>query len=214
MVFALFLLPFWCGLIDAESIETITKKFHPLSGVSARGEGSITITVDPLAEETTVVARYPQEYADSITIKHRDGEVVLSVASPKKKKKQFFVEFVITTPELKDIDLSGSFSTEVFSFGTARYLDVELSGSSTLRIDNGSIDRLDIEIKGNSSAHLKGLVARKADVDIRGNSSLECTVTERIVGDVRGNSRIENYGKASFDEVDSSGNCELVYRAQ
>jgi len=214
MVFTLFLLPLCCSLIGAESIETINKKFHPLSGISAQGEGSITITVDPLAEGTTVVARYLQEYADSITITHRDGDIVLSVKSPKKKKKNFFVEFAITIPELKDIDFSGSVTAEVASLGAARSLDVALSGSCTLRIDSGSVDRLDIEIKGNSFADLKGLVARKADVDIRGNSSLECTVTERIVGDVRGNSRIENHGTASFDEVDSSGNCELIYRAQ
>lgn len=214
MLFAIVLSFFYCNLISAESIETLTKKFHPLSGVSAQGEGTITITVDPQAEETKVVARYSQEYADLITITHRDGDVFLKVTSPKKKKKNFFIEFDITIPELKDIDLSGCLSAEVHSFGAARYLDIEISGNSTVAIDSGSVDRLDIEIKGNSSAELKDLVVKKADVDVRGNSSLICTVEERIVGDVSGNSGIENYGNASFDEVHSSGNSKLIHRVK
>lgn len=109
----------------------------------------------------------------------------------------------ISAPEIERIEASGASKVALAGVKNSS-LDIDTSGASKVKIE-GETTEVRVEVSGASSIDAESLKARTASVDASGASSVTVFVTERLVSDASGASKISYAGNPASVEKNSSG---------
>lgn len=109
----------------------------------------------------------------------------------------------ISAPNIESIEASGASKVSLAGVKNSN-LRVDTSGASKVKIE-GETSEVTVEVSGASSVDAESLKAKTADVDASGASSVNLFVTERLVSDASGASRISYSGNPTSVEKKTSG---------
>lgn len=109
----------------------------------------------------------------------------------------------ISAPDIDGVDASGASKFSIIGIDNSS-LKIDTSGASKVKIE-GETAEIRIEVSGASSIDAESLTARTAVVDASGASSVNLFVTERLVSDASGASKISYSGSPSSVEKKTSG---------
>lgn len=115
----------------------------------------------------------------------------------------------ISAPDITSVEVSGVAKVELAGVKNSS-LEIDTSGASKLKIE-GETSHVKLEVSGSSSIDAESLKARTASVDASGASHVSVFVTERLVSDSSGASRIAYSGDPTVVEKQSSG-ASSVYK--
>ena len=117
----------------------------------------------------------------------------------------------ISAPDIESIDASGACRVSVAGVKNSS-LDIDTSGASKLKIE-GETSVVNVEVSGASNIDAESLKARTATVDASGASNVSLFVTERLMSDASGASKISYSGNPTSVEKKTSG-VSSVYQKQ
>ena len=109
----------------------------------------------------------------------------------------------IAAPDIESIGASGASKVSLAGVRNSS-LHVDTSGASKVKIE-GETSEITVEVSGASNVDAESLKAKTADVDASGASSVNVFVTERLVSDASGASRISYSGNPTSVEKKTSG---------
>lgn len=109
----------------------------------------------------------------------------------------------ISAPDIESIGASGASKVTLNGVKNSN-LSVDTSGASKVKIE-GETAAVRVEVSGASSVDAESLKAKTAEVDASGASSVNLFVTERLVSDASGASRISYSGNPTSVEKRTSG---------
>jgi hypothetical protein len=109
----------------------------------------------------------------------------------------------IAAPDIESIGASGASKVSLTGVKNSS-LHVDTSGASKVKIE-GETSEITVEVSGASNVDAESLKAKTADVDASGASSVNVFVTERLVSDASGASRISYSGNPTSVEKKTSG---------
>lgn len=109
----------------------------------------------------------------------------------------------IAAPDIESIGASGASKVSLAGVRNSS-LHVDTSGASKVKIE-GETSEITVEVSGASNVDAESLKAKTADVDASGASSVNVFVTERLVSDASGASRISYSGNPTIVEKKTSG---------
>jgi hypothetical protein len=109
----------------------------------------------------------------------------------------------ISAPDIESIGASGASKVSLAGVKNSA-LHVDTSGASKVKIE-GETAEITVEVSGASNVDAESLKAKTADVDASGASSVNVFVTERLVSDASGASRISYSGNPTSVEKKTSG---------
>lgn len=131
-----------------------------------------------------------------------DGNV-LRIETTESLKSQNSMRVRITAPDIDHIDASGASKVSLSGVKNSA-LGIDTSGASKLKIE-GETGAVKVQVSGASSIDAEALKARTADIDASGASNVSVFVTERLMSDASGASRISYSGNPTSVEKKSSG---------
>ncbi|CAG4988638.1 hypothetical protein DYBT9275_00127 [Dyadobacter sp. CECT 9275] len=162
------------GEIDLGERGTFMKQFPVGDFTKVDLGGAYSITLKH-GTEYSVTADGDEKDVDDLKVKV-DGGVLkvsrfsnFSLLEGSNKR----IGFVITTPQLEAVSISGANKARIFGFKGLSKLDVDISGASQSEI-NVETDQLRAEISGASKVIFKGS-ARSATMDLSGACKVEAT---------------------------------------
>jgi len=128
-----------------------------------------------------------------------------------KKPRRYKMEVVISTSDLKEIEVKSASDTEIRGFDEIDNLQASISSASKLRI-NSSINRLFAEITGASTLVL-AKKTKEIDVEIKSSSSLEAfeAFAEKAFLELKEASKAE-VSVSDLLEVSASGASRVTYK--
>jgi hypothetical protein len=109
----------------------------------------------------------------------------------------------ISAPDIESVGASGASKVTLNGVNNSN-LSVDTSGASKVKIE-GETAEVKVEVSGASSVDAESLKAKTAEVDASGASSVNLFVTERVVADASGASRISYAGNPTNVEKKTSG---------
>lgn len=109
----------------------------------------------------------------------------------------------IAAPDIESVGASGASKVSLAGVRNSS-LHVDTSGASKVKIE-GETSEITVEVSGASNVDAESLKAKTADVDASGASSVNVFVTERLVSDASGASRISYSGNPTIVEKKTSG---------
>jgi hypothetical protein len=136
----------------------------------------------------------------------------------------------ITVPELTRAKLAGSGEMRLAFDEPELPLDLDLSGSGTLRFEGnaaaigavldgsgelslvGETRDVRMLLSGSGAIRGKNLIAQSGDLDLSGSGDVSANVRNSVRVSLSGSGRIEIYGGASVDGYEKSGSGEIVSR--
>jgi hypothetical protein len=128
-----------------------------------------------------------------------------------KKPRRYKMEMVISTSEIKEIEVKSASDTEIRGFDEIANLKASISSASKLRINN-SINKLFAEISGASTLVL-AQKTKEIDVEIKSSSSLEAfeAFAEKAFLELKEASKAE-LSVSDLLEVSASGASRVTYK--
>jgi len=129
----------------------------------------------------------------------------------------------VTMPELTGLELSGASDGTIAGFKSAKGLDVDLSGASSLRGDieagdarfdvsgasevnlRGSAEDVVIDASGASEVDLSAFPVADANVEASGGSDAAVKPSGRLDADASGGSHVYYLGSPTLGKIDTSG---------
>ncbi|WP_207421293.1 head GIN domain-containing protein [Desertivirga brevis] len=113
----------------------------------------------------------------------------------------------IVTPEIEELNLSGSGKFSISDFTESDRLRIRISGSGKVKIeDSFEVDKADIHISGSGEADLHHLEARDADVDISGSGEAWLGISDFLKARISGSGKVYYWGNPSVDSrISGSG---------
>ncbi|MEP7147316.1 MAG: head GIN domain-containing protein [Acidobacteriota bacterium] len=109
----------------------------------------------------------------------------------------------ISAPDIESVDASGASKVSIVGIDNSS-LKIDTSGASKVKIQ-GETAEIRIEVSGASSIDAESLTAKSAAVDAGGASSVNLFVTERLVSNASGASKISYSGNPASVEKKTSG---------
>ncbi len=132
-----------------------------------------------------------------------DGGGILHIETTERINSQTPLRVQISAPDIESIDASGASKVSLVGVKNSS-LDIDTSGASKLKIE-GETAEIKIEVSGASSIDAEALKARAASIDASGASSVSVFVTEHLVSDASGASRVSYSGNPTSVEKKTSG---------
>lgn len=117
------------------------------------------------------------------------------------------VRVYVTTPEIEEVNLSGSGKFIISGFTEAERFRVRISGSGKVKVeDDFEVDKADIRISGSGEADLDQLEAREADIDISGSGETWLGISDFLRARISGSGKVHYWGNPSVDSrISGSG---------
>ena len=109
----------------------------------------------------------------------------------------------VSAPDIETVEASGASKVALAGVNNSS-LNIDTSGASKLKLE-GETAAVRVEVSGASSIDAEALKARTAEVDASGASSVRVFVTERLVSDASGASRVSYSGNPASVEKKTSG---------
>lgn len=208
-------------LSGSGNIETQEKSFTGFDQVEASHVFQVEINQ---GEDFSVIVRTDDTVSEFVQVTKRGNTLKLGLKPDHTYTfKNVTLEATITMPELTGVSLSGASRARVTGFKSARDLDLdisgtssvegdieagtvtcELSGSSTINLD-GSADDLTVKASGGSIVKLSDFPATNADIEASGASTVTVNVNGTINANASGASRVYYVGSPTLGTVDTSG---------
>lgn len=112
-----------------------------------------------------------QNILNVITTEISDGE--LEIDSKKWIRKHSGIKIIIHSPDLREVDLSGSGNFESAGMLTTTNLELEVSGSGNISFAGVTISVLDADISGSGNIHIYGGAVISQEAEVSGSGSIE-----------------------------------------
>lgn len=110
--------------------------------------------------------------------------------------------------KFSDLNFDCSGATKIDLDLTANKLDADFSGASALKLE-GSVQTLDMDISGASKIEASSLVAKNCYLECSGASTVNIHVTDKLLAEGSGASKISYKGNPAVVESDMSGASKL-----
>ena len=144
--------------------------------------------------------------ADDNLHQHISTEVrggVLKIASAERLKSESPIRIRVSAPDIETVEASGASKVSIQGVNNSE-LAIDTSGASKVSLE-GVTANLRINVSGASKIEASALKADSAVVDASGASSVEIHVTDRLVSEASGASKISYSGNPGSVEKKASG---------
>lgn len=207
----------------------ISTREYPLSGFDSVRAGRFDIEIIR-SDHFSVTVRADDNVIDRLSVRVSGRELVLRTRPVWWRFGPLTLEATVTMPTLSAIDLSEAACARVSGFGDLGDLDVVLSGASELRGDigaryvrieasgasrvrlGGRSERLLVRGSGASMLDLEKLDASTAEVDLSGASHARLNVSGSIESiTASGASHIRYRGEPAIGRMETTGASHVVH---
>lgn len=166
-------------LITEISGSTLTIQRKPLNIMSVSGRGTITHIIGNTKHIIT------------------NGNIISDgnyIGNGKCSNSQSFEEYIeVTLPEIKEISLSGSSSTEI-SIAQQISLNASVQGSGVLMIE-GSLHEIRASVQGSGNIHAEQASIKNGKLNVQGSGSIRAKITDHVTATVAGSGTIKVFGQ-------------------
>jgi hypothetical protein len=220
---AVLLTIFSTAFIYGQSNEKETRNISGFTKVSFGVPGNLYIHI---GSDYKVVLEGDKEFIAEIETEVSSGRLVIKKDSWNNfSNKKVIVN--ITMPSVEGLSVSGSGQAEILDAVKAGSMDLGVSGSGRLYINdlaaqkldcgisgsgdivikgNGSASEADIDVSGSGSYSGESLKIEKAEISISGSGSCQCNVTGTLEAHVSGSGNVTYIGNPKIDaRVSGSG---------
>ena len=166
--------------------------------VDLAGSSVLTVRVGP---QQAVVVHADDNLIDLVTTDVEDGTLVVGTSGSFTTQSPMTVD--VTVPTLETVVLSGSGVVTVEGVTTER-LVVRAPGSGVLTV-SGTAEQLDVSLTGSGDVRLEELVARDVAATLSGSGRLQVHATDSLEASVPGTGVIVYRGNPSTVTTDVSG---------
>lgn len=192
------------------SSSVITKDFPitDFTGVSTSGDWKIEIVKD---KGYKVQIATTEKIMNQLNVRNETGELMIDNLS---RDNSIFFDtgknsIRICMPELKSVDLSGDSSVMINNFISST-LKIDVSGDSKIEAVNCVVTDCTFEISGDSDMNFLKSKIRNLDLQVSGDSSIKVNMDGgELTGDVSGSSEIQYAGSISSQKIDASGDVSV-----
>ncbi len=216
-----------CEKIEGEGAITTKNYVTSITTDQIDIESNINLTLSDQIEVGEIMISTNENIHEYITLIYGDNEITIDIDENKlsgnviinvtASSKQFTnieasgacdVKVVDGTPNHNNysIELSGA-STFEGDLIISNTLDIELSGSSNIKIA-GSASDVDANLSGSSKIDGESFSCNDLDVDLSGSSNIKMEVNNTITGKLNGSSKINYSGNATVS-VETSGTASV-----
>lgn len=112
-----------------------------------------------------------QDLLDEITTKVMNGKLLIRKPDWRKARNKKLTAY-ITMPEIDGLSMSGSGRLESEGSLNCDDLDISVSGSGSIKLNDLTADKVNVSISGSGSVALEGAGADVADLRISGSGSI------------------------------------------
>ena len=209
--------------VYAQSVKTETRNVTGFTKVSFGVPGNLYISI---GQNYKVVLEGDKDFLDEIETEVSGGRLVIKKENWNRNyNKKVIVN--ITMPSVEGLSVSGSGQAEIMDAVKTEDLDLDVSGSGKLIVNEiiaenlecgisgsgdviikgtGSIDDAEISISGSGSYSGDNLQLNSAEIRISGSGSCYCNVAETLEAYVSGSGSITYTGNPKIDaRVSGSG---------
>ncbi len=169
--------------------------------------GSSVLTVH-VGGKQTVVVHADDNLIDRVTTDVRSGMLVLGTSGSFTTRSPMGVD--VTVPTLEAVVLSGSGVARVEGLAAER-LTVRMPGSGVLGI-TGTADQLDVDLSGSGDVRLQDLVARDVVATLSGSGRIQVHATRSLAASVPGSGVIVYGGDPNSLATEVSGSGVITKR--
>jgi hypothetical protein len=194
----LFNFSFKSGIRGSGVAASEAREANDFTGVDVGGVFQVEITA---GKEFSVLVD-----ADDNLLQYIKTEVngdVLHIETTERINSTTPIRVRISAPDIESVGASGASKVTLNGVNNSN-LSVDTSGASKVKIE-GETAEVKVEVSGASSVDAESLKAKTAEVDASGASSVNLFVTERVVADASGASRISYAGNPTNVEKKTSG---------
>jgi hypothetical protein len=194
----LFSFSFKSGIRGSGVAASEAREANDFTGVDVGGVFQVEITA---GREFSVLVD-----ADDNLLQYIKTEVngdVLHIETTERINSTTPIRVRISAPDIESVGASGASKVTLNGVNNSN-LSVDTSGASKVKIE-GETAEVKVEVSGASSVDAESLKAKTAEVDASGASSVNLFVTERVVADASGASRISYSGNPTSVEKRTSG---------
>jgi hypothetical protein len=190
---------------------TLTPALADFAGVEASGLWDLTVV---RGDARRVELDVPVELVDRIEARVEDGRLVLDLEGRSWMGGCGFgdrcrMKANITSPELRDIRLSGATTVDFSGFDGAE-LAVALSGAGKIDGSSSRYDELDLTMSGAGAANLENVTVTNAEVSVSGAGSIALRMAGgRLTGELSGAADLRYSGTVSEESVSTSGAADV-----
>lgn len=163
-------------------------------------------------DQFSVTLEGDQDLLDEITTRVSNGRLIIRKPDWRKARNKKLIVY-ITMPEIEGFSVSGSGGLMTEGPVKCDNINISVSGSGSVKIDNLTADEVDIGISGSGGIILEGPGAEVADIGISGSGSIVAENFKLGVADVG----ISGSGRCKLWVEDSlvariSGSGNLYYK--
>lgn len=209
--------------------QSTTKETRNVSGFTKVGFGVAGNLYINIGSEFKVVLEGEKKYIDEVITEVSGGKLVIKNENWHMNNwgRNEKVDVYITMPELSGLGVSGSGKAEVKDALKAGDLNLTVSGSGKIYINDITVTNLDCSISGSGDIYLNGggscskanisisgsgnysgepVKIGSADIHISGSGNCSCNVTELLKAGVSGSGNVTYSGNPKVDaHVSGSG---------
>ena len=199
----------------------VVQQIIPVSGfskLSVSVQSRVNYSIGPdyrvevMAQQNIIDILRFEKSGEELTIKLKPGVWI-------KKNEEIIVN--ITAPDLKAVNLSGSGNVLVSGPLTGSHLDLKVSGSGNLEVQqatitdqlsgNGSTLNENLKVSGSGNIQLTGVQASKAITDISGSGNIKVKVSQTLDAHISGSGSVYYLGSPVVtSHVSGSGNVRAL----
>lgn len=212
-----------CKKIKGEGpVITENRNVGSFAGVDLRGDATVhfskgnNLIIELHGQDNVLKVLETYKSGSNLVIKYRN-DIRLGRHEP--------ITIYLTAPELNDlrisgsgdifvtgdiinndmeIDISGSGSIKIDKLMTS-YLDVNMSGSGNVEIEDGEADEEILKISGSGDLYFPNVIARKAMTTTNGSGDIRIHVTEELRSTISGSGSVYYKGQPSMLSTNISG---------
>ena len=202
------------------------RQVSDFAGVSLSGVGELTLIQ---ANEHSVLIEAEDNIVPLITTEVRGDVLYIGTKNGVVFRNTEPIKYVVTTPDIEQIDISGSGS--VFSESIeSDTLDLDVSGSGEMTIEDLSADALTVKISGSGDISMEGevnyqdvsisgsgeyitpeLSSETVEIDVSGSGKATVWAKELLTVDISGSGNVDYLGRPRIDEsISGSGSIKSV----
>jgi hypothetical protein len=202
-------------------------KTYDLTGFQSLQIGSASKVTVQQGSTFSVVVRGDRRNLDELRVRVEGGTLKADYYPHHSRRRQYPSEFTITMPSLSGVDFSGSTTANISGFesNSALYIrlsgssegtfsvrpretDINLSGSSKLRISGASV-KSKSEISGGSVLESFNFSTEESQVAVSGGSNARVNVSKVLNAAASGGSHIRYIGNPTIVTNNASGGSSI-----
>ncbi len=179
-------------------IRTEERNASDFTGVDVGGVFQVEIIA---GKDFSVAVEGDDNLLQYITTEVNGG--VLHIETTERINSESPLRILISAPDIESINASGASKISLAGVKNSS-LEIDTSGASKLKVE-GETGDIRVEVSGASSIDAESLKAKTAEVEASGASSVRVFVTDRLVSDASGASKVSYTGNPSSVEKNTSG---------